>query len=194
MKVLSVTRRSAAGFAILALGCLPFTTATALAQVPVGTQVAELRLDRVDANAQWQLSQHVDTIEAGAPASPSGVYVQFGFMGCEPCNRLAELANEVLGSRVVRVYVHLDDVLLSPQMDTRTLWTDLYHYVQTGTYADYVTLRRGSSELMRAWCGASANPPSALLILPNGTLHAALVAPDASQAQTVFQTFAAQLP
>ena len=73
MKVLSVTRRSAAGFAMLALGCLPFTTATALAQVPVGTQVAELRLDRVDANAQWQLSQHVDTIEAGAPGSPGQV-------------------------------------------------------------------------------------------------------------------------
>lgn len=179
------------GVALLLMG---INSSPATAQVATGTQVSELRLDRVDSNAQWRLSQHVDTVEDGTPAQPRGVYVQFGFMGCEPCNRLAEVANEVLGDRVVRVYVHLDDVLLSPQMDTRTLWTDLYNYVQSGPYAGYVTLRRGSSDLMRAWCGGGANPPSALLILPDGTLHAAMLSPDAGEARSSFQAFIAQLP
>jgi hypothetical protein len=191
-----MTHRSGLWLRLAMLAVLPgaLASTTAMAQVAAGTQVSELRLDRVDSNAQWRLSQHVDTVEDGAPAQPRGVYVQFGFMGCEPCNRLAEVANEVLGDRVVRVYVHLDDVLLSPQMDTRTLWTDLYNYVQSGPYAGYVTLRRGSSDLMRAWCGGGANPPSALLILPDGTLHTALLSPNAGEARSSFQGFMAQLP
>ena len=193
MHVLSLPNRFVGRVAVLSLLALPALSTHATAQVPAGTQVSELRLDRVDSNVQWRLSQHVDTVEDGTPAQPRAVYVQFGFMGCEPCNGLAELVNEVLGDRVERVYVHLDDVLLSPQMDTRTLWTDLYHYVQTGPYAGYITLRRGSSDLMHTWCGNSANPPSALLILPDGTLHATLVSPDSQQARATLQAFLAQL-
>jgi hypothetical protein len=159
----------------------------AVAQLTPGSPVGEMTLDRADENSAWRLSSAV-TVDGRAPASPRGVYIQFGFMGCEPCERLATLAGEVFGDRVTMVYIHLDDVLIGA-MELRAIWTQLYEVTRTGPYAPFIPVRRGSSGMMRELCGSDANAPSGLLISPDGTLHSLLLSPSVDEARALFATF-----
>lgn len=176
---------------LLALALVTLCATTAVAQLQPGTPMTELTLDRADQNAVWRLSSTV-TIDGRAPAAPRGVYVQFGFMGCAPCERLATMATEIFGDRVALIYVHLDDVLAGA-MAPRDIWTRLYEVTRTGAYEAFVPIRRGSSTMMREMCGANANPPSGLLISPDGTLHSVLLSPSEDDARAALQAFASTL-
>lgn len=157
-------------------------------------RMADVSLDRADQNAMWRLSDHVLTSDGPPPAIPGAVYLQFGFIGCEPCERLADVANTTLGDRVTRVYVHLDDVLMGSGSRPRQIWKQLYAVSQAPPYSDFITLRRGSTLLMQSLCGEDAGVPSALLIRPDGTLHAVLNTPDEDAARTHMTAFLQNLP
>jgi hypothetical protein len=174
----------------LVLAALLLTPASARAQWPAGQVVPDLAFDRVDTNAVWRLSQVVPVADRPSSAAlPSALYVQFGFLGCAPCEVLAQVANEVFGDRVVRVYVHLDDVVLQPGERPQELWRRLYEATRQPPYASFLTMRRGSSEQMHQICGADANPPSGLLIRPDGTLVEVVRTPDPTAARAIFQRF-----
>lgn len=176
---------------LLALVPIAVCASAAMAQLQPGTAMTELTLDRADQNAVWRLSSAV-AIDDRSPATPRGVYLQFGFMGCQPCERLAAVATEILGDRVALIYIHLDDVLAGA-MAPRDIWTRLYEVTRTGAYASFVPIRRGSSAMMREMCGAGANPPSGLLISPDGTVHSVLLSPSEDEARAALEAFASAL-
>lgn len=163
----------------------------AFAQWTPGEAAAELTLDRADENAVIRLSSLV-TINGQPAATPRAVYIQFGFMGCQPCERIATLASSLFDDRVTMLYVHLDDVLLGG-MNQRAIWTQLYETTRSGPYSEFIPVRRGSSQMMREICGDGANPPSGVLLRPDGTVHAVLLAPTESEARAAFESLLAGL-
>lgn len=163
------------------------------AQDSVAELLPSLTLDRIDdTSAVWRLGDFVQTADAGAPASPTPVYMQFGFMGCAPCEVLAELANELLPESVIRVYVHLDDVLLHDYGGSnQQLWRQLWQFSTAPPYDTFVTIRRGSTDLMQTMCGPDASSaPAGLLIQPDGTVFATLTSADEGVATEAFSGFA----
>lgn len=147
--------------------------------------------DRIDQNAVWRLSDHVSTDGGPAPAEPKPVYLQFGFLRCPPCVVLANVANEEFGDEVERVYVHLDDLMLQEGYTNRRLWTELLTHAQAPPYDTFVTVRRGTTRLMRQLCGEEANAPSGLLVLRDGTVFEVLRAPSEDEARASFRRFIA---
>ena len=149
--------------------------------------------DRLDENAVWRLSDQVPTADLPGPSTPVPLYVQFGFLGCEPCTTLAAVANEELGDQVQRVYVHLDDIMIQAGYTNQQLWSELYEYLQSAPYHTFIPIRRGSSSLMNSVCGAGSNPPSGLLILPSGQVFEVLRSPGVDGGRDAFRRFMAAL-
>ena len=148
-----------------------------------------MAFDRIDdAMGIWRLDRYVRTSGSETPAEPRAVYVQFGFMSCGPCHVLAAHASRVLGDRVERVYVHLDDIEMGDALDPSPTWARLRTFLtEREEYAGYVGLIRGNSRLMRQLTGPG-NPPHALLIHPDGS-HTILRSPSPEDAETVFRAF-----
>ena len=94
---------------------------------------------------------------------------------------------------MVKVYVHLDDVLLQQGYNNQRLWTELHEHSTEPPYAGYVPIRRGSTNLMRQLCGETADAPSALLVLPTGAVSEIIHSSDEEQARAAFQRFASAL-
>lgn len=177
--------------ALSVMAIVPLMPSDAFAQWTAGGAASELTLDRADENSVVRLSSLV-AINGQPAAAASAVYIQFGFMGCQPCERIATLATSLFDSRVTMLYVHLDDVLLGG-MNQRAIWTQLYETTRSGPYSEFIPVRRGSSQMMRDICGASANPPSGVLLRPDGTVHAVLLAPTEDEARAAFESLLAAL-
>ena len=179
--------------ALVALG-----SAQVLAQVtPEATDEATadallpaLVFDRVDTNERvWRLSDLVATATSPEPTDSRAVYLQFGFMSCEPCHLLADLARQELGDDVALIYVHLDDVEMNAGGETLPqLWTRLDTFMEENEhYEDFLAVRRGNTNLMYALCDSRA-APSALLVAPNGE-YVVLATPTEDEAEDAFEEF-----
>lgn len=178
-------------FAGFALACAISWSGIAAAQE--GQLLPPLMLDRLDENAVWRLSEYVPTNDGSTPSDPVPLYIQFGFLGCEPCEVLAGIANEELSTDVEKVYVHLDDVLLNAGYTNQRLWRELFEHVQEPPYDEFVPIRRGNTALMNALCGEDSNAPSGLLLLPSGEVFEVLRSPGPEAGRAAFRRFMAAL-
>ncbi|PIW00514.1 MAG: hypothetical protein CO108_14100 [Deltaproteobacteria bacterium CG_4_9_14_3_um_filter_63_12] len=145
----------------------------------------DMSFDRADGDREvWRLSDAVATQDGPEAKEPKLVYLQFGFVGCVPCEALAAQAAETLAGKAEFIYVHLDDVLLDAGLRPRQVWAQLYELSQREPYLKFTVLRRGSTLLMQSMTGSDdAQPPSALLIAPSGEVLEVLLTPTVEDAK-----------
>lgn len=144
---------------------------------------------------EWWLSHHVATQNGPAPENPKPVWVQFGFMGCAPCEQLAALAGRELPG-VEKVYVHLDNILLSDQKELYpnkpALWRALVDYAGKPAYAGFTFLYGNGEPLLQQLCGREARVPSAILVGADGRVAAVLSSPSEADARAAFARVSAR--
>lgn len=70
-----------------------------------------------------------------------GAYIQFGFIGCEACPRVASEMDAVLPSDIRRVYAHVDGIVATHELRGRVLWDAVRNYLaQHSEYAHYIAV------------------------------------------------------
>ena len=147
-----------------------------------------LRFDDIEARRMWRLQNFVQTSSERAPNTPRPVYLQFGFMGCRPCETLAAEASRQFNGDVELVYIHIDGIISQNYSNMQALWSVLWDFAQQPPYDNFTVARRGTRELMEGLCGAGTNPPMGLLILPNGEVFA-VVTGEITEARQLFTRF-----
>jgi hypothetical protein len=146
----------------------PGTAAQALAQPRSAAELPSLAYYQLDGQAEWQLANHVLTMEGRPPIRRSPVYVQFGSVSCVPCYELAEWVGPRLPSTVLAVYGHVDEVeLLENSVPLKHMLRELNEQpISIPDYARFLTVTNVPSEVVSELIGSSALP-GGLFILPH---------------------------
>lgn len=179
-------------FSLVLLLCM---TVISAAGADPERRLQDVRLERADGTPGfWRLSDHVRTADGAGPDEGTPVWIQFGFQGCQPCEVLAAAVDPLLPETVIRVYIHRDDVLLSAGQNNRQIWTSLRERAGQAPYERFIPLRRGSSRLQAQLCGPEATAiPSAVMVLPNGSIFGTVSGADTTTAADAVRAFVAQL-
>lgn len=153
--------------------------------VVVGQQMVDLHSRALPFEGpEWWLSSSVPTLNGKLPDNPRPVWIQFGFMGCQPCEALARVAIRELPD-VEKVYIHLDNVMLaSPEEfpNKPSLWRALVDYAAVPPYDSFMLLYGNGEPLLRTLCGDEAGIPSAILIGADGKVLSVLSIPSEAAA------------